>query len=213
MSRENNPNPTVATPPSPTPETAPVRGAKRNRRWEMSHPVLRYWVPVHVREEAQKVRAAIRGLAESLSEKGEEEFSAATGEVARVFLEFSWKDMERGNLAFAPRPNPQGRKMRLTWVEVEEDQRRPQEIPQNIGEKRGKGDMWLGYRMLPDEVRLWQSRIQRLAAQHSLAPGEVLVGLLAHGLEAYKAGRLVFRKTPVVTKWQVTGRISRKAGR
>jgi len=185
------------------------RRAKRNRKWEKDHPVLRCWVPVHVREKAREVQAAIKGLAENLSEE-DKGFFTTTGEVARVFLEFSWKDIERGRLSLTPRPNPKGRKMRLEWEEVGEGWQKVKRAPRSKGTKSGKGNMWLGYRMTPDNVRLWQQRIQTVAQQYNLTPGEVLVRLLSHGLAAYESGRLVLRKTPVVTQWQISGRISRK---
>ena len=187
------------------------RPAKRNREWEKQHPVLRCWVPVHLREKAKDVQSAIKGLAESLSDDGKS-FATTTGEVARVFLELAWVDIEHGRLLLEPKPNPQGRKMRLVWEEVNEGWRKVQRVPRGKKAKQGKGSMWLGYRMLPDEVHLWQGRIQQLAEQHGLAPGEVLVKFLSHGLAAYESGRLVFRKAPVVTQWQITGRISRKNG-
>jgi len=186
------------------------RRAKRNRAWEKANPVLRCWVPVHVRERAKEVQAAIKGLAENLSK--DEGFFTTTGEVARVFLEFSWADIERGRLILTPQPNPKGRKMRLDWEEVGEGWRKAKRAPRSKGARPGKGSMWLGYRMAPDNGRLWQERVQQLAQQHDLTPGEVLVRLLSHGLAAYESGRLVFRKAPVVTRWQISGRISRKNG-
>lgn len=177
----------------PTARQAKRSEPKRNRVWEKKHPLRSHRIPAALHSDAKNVRLAVDGLAQR--------YMTTHSDIAAALMEFALRELRGGKLQLEARPNPEGRKMKITWS-IQGDHW-PQEIPQPRKKKsaalpKGKG-VFLGYR--------WGNELDRqIIAEAQLGgatSGEVLVRLMQHALEAYRVGRLRLAGASVVVRQKV----------
>ena len=198
MSRENNPNPTVATPPFPT--TEPQTGGEatsqqrfgRDRRWERQNPAHRYFIPPAFHDRARAVREALLGLAQR--------HQTTVDDVARALMRAALDAVQEGEIQLYHRPNPDSRKM---TVEVVREGGQPQELPKPQPQPKNPS-MNLTYRW-GDEVHQAISTLAGDAPQ-----GAVVVLLLEAALRQVQDGNWGLRPRPVSIKQEVVGAIAGK---
>ena len=149
-------------------------------------PLVRYWIPRDLRPLAARLQEQIEAVADRLA--------VDAGDVAQAFLEYAWLQWRRGNLTLLPRPNPTGRKARLTlvWVEVGDGAGKPPAAAP-LPSVESKPD-YFGYRMANAEV--WNKRIREIAQEHDLPVGAVLIALLAPAVEDYMQGKIALHTFP-----------------
>jgi hypothetical protein len=162
-----------------------------NRSWDQAHPVISYFIPVPLHEQAKDIRAVILALSQK--------HMTTISSVAIAFISFSLAHVRQGKLRIETRPNVARRKLTLTWEEVEDGQ--PQEIPQTSKqEKKNKAkNLYLGFRWGRDV----DAQIKALAGE-SISPGEIVVFLLTYGINAHKTGRLRLKEETVVVAQKVS---------
>jgi len=170
----------------------PAQGRKRrdDRAWDRAHPVISYFIPPALHEQAKDVRSSVLALAQN--------HMTNTSGVAVALMSFSLAKIRQGKLKIEPRPNPQRRKMALVWEEAEEW---PQEIHQleSHTRKTQVKEVYLGYRWGRDV----DAQVKSIAGQ-TISSGEVVVFLLDFALAAYKSGRLRFKEEAVVVTQKVS---------
>ena len=159
-------------------------------------PLIRYWIPRDMRPLAARVQEKIETAAGRLA--------VDAGDVAQAFLEYAWVQWQRNNLTLVPRPNPTGRKARLTlvWRELGGDAgaKPPAAAPLPSVESK---PVYLGYRMADAEI--WDRRIRDVAEEHNLPIGAVFVALLAPAAEAYLQGKILFQTFPLDAMYVLEG--------
>jgi hypothetical protein len=165
-----------------------------NRAWDRKHPVLSYFVPLPLNEQAKDVRAAILGLSQK--------HMTTISSVARELMKYSLAHIREGKLKMELRPVKLGRrKMSVTLVEGE-SWPEPQEVPQPVerGKKKDKiKNVYLGYRW----GREVDTQIKALAGK-TTSPGEVVVFLLRYGIDAYRRGDVRLKEETVVVSQKVS---------
>jgi len=156
---------------------------KRKREWEKSHK------PKHYRGVPAEVRQKVKEVAEALG--------VPVDEVARAFLEYGLRCVERGTLRIEGRPSL--RRVRMTlypfngagWAENGWTPQPPRRSGRKKNETTGIWKEMAHYR-LPDELH---EQVKRLAGE--VYPlGELVAVLLKHGVESYNAGVLVLLPQP-----------------
>jgi len=162
-----------------------------NRAWDRAHPVITYFIPALLHEQAKDTRAAILALSQK--------HMTTISSVATALISFSLAHIRQGTLKFEARPDAHRRKMTLTWHEAKDGW--PQEIPQLVKrhKKDNVKDVYLGYRWGRDV----NAQIKALAGD-SISDGEVVVFLLNYALSAHKNGRLRLKEEAVVISQKVS---------
>ena len=184
MPSQRNPLNSLTNPQDPVSSIPFASRRDRDRTWDRTHPVISYSIPPALHEKAKDIRAAILALAQK--------HMTTISCVSAALTSYALAQVRQGKLSFEPHPNPNRRKISLTWMEVNED---PQEIkmPQkHMALKR----FYLGYRWTRD----MDTQIKGLAG-NVVSPGEVVVFLLSYALDAHKNGRVkLVEESMVVTQ-------------
>jgi hypothetical protein len=179
-------------PQAPVDIIPPAQGRKKrdDRTWDRAHPVISYFIPPVLHEQAKDVRSSVLALAQS--------HMTTITSVAIALMSFSLTKVRQGKLKIDARPNTNRRKMALVWEEAEEW---PQDIPQLElrARKTQVKDVYLGYRWGRDV----DAQIKSIAGT-TISPGEVVVFLLDYALAAYKSGRLRFKEEAIVVTQKVS---------
>jgi hypothetical protein len=179
-------------PQAPVDIIPPAQGRKKrdDRTWDRAHPVISYFIPPVLHEQAKDVRSSVLALAQS--------HMTTITSVAIALMSFSLTKVRQGKLKIDARPNTNRRKMALVWEEAEEW---PQEVPQLElrARKTQVKDVYLGYRWGRDV----DAQIKSIADK-TISPGEVVVFLLDYALAAYKSGRLRFKEEAIVVTQKVS---------
>jgi hypothetical protein len=168
---------------------------RNNRIWDQRNPVISYFIPAPLNEQAKDVRTAILGLSQK--------HMTTISSVAEELMKFALAHVRSGKLNLEFHPVKQGRrKMSVILVEGK-SWPEPQEIPQPVGrsdkKKARAKDAYLGYRWGRDIDK----QIKALAGTFT-APGEVVVFLLRYGIEAYRRGDVQFKEETVVVSQKVS---------
>lgn len=164
---------------------------RENRTWDQAHPVITYFIPSPLDEQAKDIRAAILALSQ--------QHMTTISSVAIAFISFSLAHVRQGKLRIETRPNIARRKLTLSWEEVEDGW--PQQIPQpSKPDKKHKAkNLYLGFRWGRDV----DAQIKALAGK-SISPGEIVVFLLSYAINAHKKGRLRLKEETVVVAQKVS---------
>jgi len=164
---------------------------RENRTWDQAHPVITYFIPFPLNEQAKDIRAAILALSQK--------HMTTISSVANAFINFSLAHIRQGKLRIETRPDVARRKLTLTWEEVEDGW--PQEIPQPLRhDKKSKTKhLYLGFRWGRDV----DAQIKALAGE-SISPGEIVVFLLSYAINAHKKGRMRLKEETVVVAQKVS---------
>lgn len=157
---------------------------RRTREWDKAHPVVSYFIPAPLHEQAKGVRAEILGLAQK--------HMTTITSVAAALMEYALAQVRSGELNLKARSDARRRTMALTW---EKANTRSQAIPRPARRQAKAKDLYLGYRWSKDMHRQIAS-----LSNEALVPGEAVVFLLRCALDAYKNGCLRLNEKPIVMK-------------
>lgn len=164
----------------------------RKRAWEKAHPARRYLISPSLRDE-------VVALAESLMEN--------VDPVACVLFDYAESCHRRGTLKLEPRLNPQGRKHHLVWEEG--DGSAPtQSLPRRHRSERKTDTVSRTLKGKTAAYRLGDERhatLKLVAETYNLRLADVLAAFFRHSLEAYRCGKLIIKREPVVVQMQVKG--------
>ena len=194
---------------SNTVATIPTVQKKRRRKWEKENPTTSFRVPPDI---ANRVIDTEHGLRNVLVNIANHEV-VLLDEVTLFFTEYGLTCFERGDLGFEGRPDASTnrRKMKLTgWKESSgwpvELSMKPRKKDQGKEIKLEGKIYTLAYRW-GEKAEELRKRLEAIADQYCLPVGEVLVRILEHSVESYKAGRMTLEKdqpaiTNQVKKWK-----------
>lgn len=168
--------------------------AKRMRSWEKKNRSHSYRIPVELHMPARDLSASLSGIAS--------EFLTSASNVAEAFMAFSLSHLHSGRLTIQSKPNPERRSLSLEWKEVESG--RPREVKPGTKKKKNEWlearPVFLSYRWSADI----SNQIQAIVQKTGVSGGEVVVFLLSHALQAYRAGHLIITPHSVVVTNTVT---------
>lgn len=168
--------------------------AKRTRSWEKKNRSHSYRIPVELHMPARDLSASLSGIAS--------EFLTSASNVAEAFMAFSLSQLHSGRLTIQSKPNPERRSLSLEWKEVESG--RPREVKPGTKKKKNEWlearPVFLSYRWSADTSH----QIQAIVTKTGVSGGEVVVFLLSHALQAYRAGHLIITPHSVVVTNTVT---------
>jgi len=160
---------------------------RRAREWERSHRGRSWYIPPALHDQARNVRDEILGLAQQRL--------ATASNVADALIGYSLAQVRSGKLNLEAQPDARRRTMALTWEETDGE---GQEIPRVVRLAKGVKPMRLTYRVRNNTAA------QIASLSKAVTPGEVVVFLLRHALDAYKSGQLRLREEAVVVGQKVS---------
>ena len=168
--------------------------AKRTRSWEKKNRSHSYRIPLELHMPARDLSASLSGIAS--------EFLTSASNVAEAFMAFSLSHLHSGRLRIQSKPNPERRSLSLEWKEV--DSGRSREVKPGTKKKKNEWlearPVFLSYRWSADI----SNQIQAIVQKTGVSGGEVVVFLLSHALQAYRAGHLIITPHSVVVTNTVT---------
>lgn len=171
-----------------------VEKRPRDRTWEQANPAITF------RGVPPELHKAVKEIAQNLH--------VNVDDVARAFLEYSFRCYELGRLPIEPVLHqkltlfPEGG--RAGWYEVEPSTGSPPVKSKKPSSKQSKTWQFRVSYRLPPEFR---QVLVRLRQQKSVPTGELVTTLLDHALQAYRQGQLALvpttKEEPALrTRWE-----------
>lgn len=167
------------------------RRKQRRAEYDRNHPITSFFVPAHLKEKAELVKASMAALAH--------ERVSTENSVSLALIQWSLAQVRKGNLNVDYRPAPKRRKLHVIVVETGRDSwATPQEIP-DLPKKQGKfKSIRVGWRW-PEDVK---RQLDGLSSD-VLPVGELAIKLLAYALDAYKAGKITIQTEALEIKQEI----------
>jgi hypothetical protein len=146
------------------------------------------------KQEKTGMRNSIRGIADH--------HMTTTSVVAQAMMTYALSELRAGRIKIESRPQPEGRVMRLDWS-IHEDswsQDIPAPKPRRQRSPLEPRPLYISYRWGRDI----DGQIKAVANSAGVTSGEILVYLLQHAIQSYRAGRLHLHEASKIVRQTVT---------